>query len=240
MATNDTGQAQSPGALLDEMGRLRRRARADRHAYWFPLLVFGLIEAGSAPFYYRNPHCAEGELCSGQLIRGGLYLGRWYLGASQLYALVASLAGLGLTVWWYRRHARRVGVRTGTRGPLLAWTATSITVAILVIIPAFVFLWVLWIRNTSWLLAIAVALLALAWAERSVLLGAVAAVHAVAVGLGVFYDPENLLYRVLSAFGVADYDMPFGYGGTVNVLLPAVVLLLGGLLALALDRWRAG
>jgi hypothetical protein len=108
------------------------------------------------------------------------------------------------------------------------------------IIPPFVFLWILWIRHTSWLLAIAVALLALAWAERSVLLGAVAAVHAVAAALAVSYNPENLLFDLLSAFGVADADMPVYAGRIVTVLLPAAVLLLGGLLALALDRRTAG
>jgi hypothetical protein len=238
MTANDEVPAgPAAGALLEEMGALRRRARRTRQAYWFPLLVFGLVEAGAAPFYYQKP-CPGTELCSGQLIRGGLHLGRWYLGAVELYALVASLTGLGLTVWWYRRHARRAGVGTGTRGPLVAWTATSLT--LLLVVPAFFFLWVLWARSTSWLLAIAIALLALAWAERSVLLGAVAALHAVAAGLGVSYDPENLLYSVLSTFGVADADLPFDYGRTVNVLLPASVLLLGGLLALALSRRRAG
>ena len=236
MANDQTPGDPAAGALLEEMGALRRRARRTRQAYWLPLLVFGLVEACSAPFYYQKP-CPGYDLCPGLLIYGGLHLGRWYLTAVKLYALVAGLAGLGLTVWWYRRHARRAGLRTGTRGPLVAWTATSLT--LLLVVPAFVFLWVLWVRRTEWLLAIAVALLALAWAERSVLLGAVAVLHAVAAGLGVFYDPENLLYRVLSAFGVADADMPFDSASTLNVLLPASVLLLGGLLALALKRRRA-
>src|ERR1700735_4692245 len=37
--------------LLGEMAALRRRARAARHAYWFPLVLFGLLTCASAPFY---------------------------------------------------------------------------------------------------------------------------------------------------------------------------------------------
>src|SRR5204862_8228584 len=138
-------------------------------------------------------------------------------------------------VWWYRRHARRVGLHTGTRGPLLAWTGASLGVLALAAVPIGLVLWVLTIRGTAWLLAVAAGLLALAWAERSLLLGTVAVLHAVAAGLGVAYDPENLLYRVLRAFGVADADMPFAYGGTVNVVLPGLVLVVGGVVGLAVE-----
>src|ERR1700735_4231927 len=34
--------------LLGEMTALRRRARAARHAYWFPLVLFGLLSCASA------------------------------------------------------------------------------------------------------------------------------------------------------------------------------------------------
>src|SRR4051812_49242489 len=37
--------------LLDEVARLRREARAARHAYWFPLLLFGGLTLASVPLY---------------------------------------------------------------------------------------------------------------------------------------------------------------------------------------------
>src|SRR5436190_24100736 len=113
----------SPGRLLEEMTGLRRRARRTRQAYWFPLVVFGVIETASAPLYYRPPCGPGGDLCSGTFPVVVARAGRWLLVLdADLYPLVATLAGAGLTVWWYRRHARRVGLHTGTRGPLLAWT----------------------------------------------------------------------------------------------------------------------
>jgi hypothetical protein len=238
MTANDEAPAgPAAGALLEEMGALRRRARRTRQAYWFPLLVFGLVEAGSAPLYQlRLPPCGTGDVCTAS--RPALGTGPWRWAVDRtLYALLGTLAGVALTVWWYRRHARRVGVRTGTRGPVLAWTGASLGMLVVTALPI-VFVWVLTIHDTTWLIPIAAGMLALAWAERSVLLGVVAVLHAVAAGLGVAYDPENLLYRVLSAFGVADQDMPFDYGPTVNVLLPGAVLLAGGLAAFLVNRRR--
>ena len=53
-AGDETGQ--QPGGradLLGEMKVLRRRARAARHAYWFPLVLFGVLICASAPFYIQ-------------------------------------------------------------------------------------------------------------------------------------------------------------------------------------------
>ena len=33
------------------MKALRRQARATRHAYWFPLVLFGVLTCASVPFY---------------------------------------------------------------------------------------------------------------------------------------------------------------------------------------------
>jgi hypothetical protein len=40
----------APADLLGEMRVLRRRARAARHAYWFPLVLFGVLTCASVPF----------------------------------------------------------------------------------------------------------------------------------------------------------------------------------------------
>jgi hypothetical protein len=243
MTANDGTAAadHAPGALLAEMAGLRRAARRTRQAYWFPLVVFGLIEAGSAPLYYRRfPPCPDGDLCAATGFGARLFrIGHWYWTLeANLYALLATVAGLGLTVWWYRRHARRVGVRTGTRGPLLAWTGAGIGVLAIAAVPIGFIFWISALQGTTWLAVVAVGLLALARAERSLLLAAIAVLHAVAAGLGIAYDPENLLYRLLHAFGMADADIPFDYSQTVNVLLPAAVLLTGGLAAYLVNRRR--
>ncbi len=33
----------SPEEILSDLDRLRRQARTARHAYWFPLVLFGLL-----------------------------------------------------------------------------------------------------------------------------------------------------------------------------------------------------
>ena len=38
-----------PEELLSDLARLRRQARTARHAYWFPLVLFGLLTCASAP-----------------------------------------------------------------------------------------------------------------------------------------------------------------------------------------------
>ena len=49
------GAESEPAGLLSEVRRLRREARSDRHAYWFPLVLFGLLTCASAPFYILQP-----------------------------------------------------------------------------------------------------------------------------------------------------------------------------------------
>ena len=46
--------------LLGEMKALRRQARAARHAYWFPLVLFGLLTCASVPFYTVPGYQAAG------------------------------------------------------------------------------------------------------------------------------------------------------------------------------------
>src|SRR6266516_1443103 len=43
--------AMRPEELLSDLDRLRRQARTDRHAYWFPLVLFGLLTCANVPFY---------------------------------------------------------------------------------------------------------------------------------------------------------------------------------------------
>ncbi|MDQ1646673.1 MAG: hypothetical protein QOJ50_2857, partial [Cryptosporangiaceae bacterium] len=113
----------TPAELLGEVTALRRRARAHRHAYWFPLVLFGLISALAAPLYVQPPGGPDGA----DATTGSTGLARVLGGDVQataeprlLYWLVALSAGFAATVWWYRRHAQRAGVQTPTRGYVIA------------------------------------------------------------------------------------------------------------------------
>jgi hypothetical protein len=98
-AGDETGQ--QPGGradLLGEMKALRRRARSARHAYWFPLVLFGLLTCLSVPFYIQ-PGGPSGSAAQanggapGLPVLGGFsgFLVHRYLG---YYWLAALLAGL--------------------------------------------------------------------------------------------------------------------------------------------------
>ncbi|MEU4746840.1 hypothetical protein AB0G02_41175 [Actinosynnema sp. NPDC023658] len=116
-----------PRHLLDELSALRRRARRDRHAYWFPFLLFGVIVAAAIPLYLP----ARCELaCSwsthdlpsvwhwlhptGQATRTSAPVDHPALG-KDLYWMAALTVGFLATVWWYRWRARKAGVETSTR-----------------------------------------------------------------------------------------------------------------------------
>jgi hypothetical protein len=119
--------ATDPRDLLDELSALRRRARRDRHGYWLPFLLFGVIVAAAIPLYLPA-RC--GFACSwsvddlpsvwhwlhptGQATRAfafGDHPSLW----KDLYWMVALTVGFLATVWWYRWRAGKVGVETSTR-----------------------------------------------------------------------------------------------------------------------------
>src|SRR6266566_5993999 len=73
----------SQSELLDEMKALRRRARAARHAYWFPLVLFGVLTCASIPLY-RQPTFLRAPAGPGAAIAGRAAPGFWlpFLGGS--------------------------------------------------------------------------------------------------------------------------------------------------------------
>jgi hypothetical protein len=240
----------SQSDLLTEMKALRRQARAARHAYWFPLVLFGLLTCASVPFYVQHVPRGTGTFevsTAGPALPflGGFpgFLTRSYLA---YYWIAALLGGLLATQLWYRWHARRVGLATPARAYLI--TTAVLTVAAIVIPPLSQLryphslrwlgwlhgLRVLWpgdlvIRGTFPLLIIAAGLLALAWAERSRALTAIAVVYTGAALLASLYDVSNILYRLGWNTAPGDESLP-------NVLLPAAVLLLAGAGTFAAQR----
>jgi len=244
---------QQPGGhadLLREMKVLRRRARAARHAYWFPLVLFGLLTCLSVPFYIQpggpsGPAAQANGGAPGLPVLGGFsgFLVHRYLG---YYWLAALLAGLLLTLLWYRRNARRVGLQTPARGYVI--TVAVLTALALVIPPLsdvhsphwlswLQHLQVLWpgdlvVRGTFPFVIIAVGLWALAWAERSRALAVIAAVYTGTALLASLYNVENLLFRLGWNPAPGDWDLT----SLPNVLLPALVLLAAGAGAFAVQR----
>lgn len=267
------------GTLLDEMTALRRRARQDSHAYWLPLLLFGvLVLAGSLVYrgdvtdvtaYSYSPLL----LFSGSLVTGGdpTVIGAYWLAV----AVVGALA----TLAWYRWRGDRTGLRVRTLPYLLlmaaallitlgvvplatSWSLVLLANEVLALwVSAGVFVLGLAIaalgRKSRWLVAVGaviavlaagnvatlaplhgfggllvvgVGLLGLAWAERSVGCAVVAALFTAAALLANLYDMENVFYRV---FGFSENLTLIAF---YSLVVPALVLLVGGVVALLLRR----
>ncbi len=121
---------ETPEELLGGVAAVRRQTRLARHAYWFPLVLFGLLHVRVDPFYiqhlparpgvYKNPGSA-----------GPAFLRSDYLGAFGIppnvymgyYWLAAILIGVAATAMWYRWRGNRVGLRTPARGYVITVAA---------------------------------------------------------------------------------------------------------------------
>jgi len=152
------GPAGKPGTLLADLARLRRQTRTARHAYWFPLVLFGLLTCGAAPLYVvaAAPPVSGGHAFDYEpILLGGtpFSTSAFYIG---WYWAVALVGGYLLTLLWYRRHAGRAGVWTPARGYLI--TGVVLTAAVLVVppltrlVPGLALVWLpfgdVWIRGT--------------------------------------------------------------------------------------------
>lgn len=232
----DTGS--DPASLLGEARRLRRQARWTRHAYWLPLTLFGLLTLGSTPFYIapQPGHAVYTSrwfdpLLGGFFVREPASLGRYWA--------AAIVVGLALTGLWYRRHGRRVGLVTPSRGFLV----TSAVLLLIALLPlmfptgpvAGVFFRVpadLIVRGTFPLLIIAVGLWVLAWAERSAGLAVICAIYTGTALLVSLYNVENVLFRL----GWSPSGSQWRLTSLPNPLLAALVLLISGASAWFVQR----
>jgi hypothetical protein len=222
-----------PEALLAGVAALRRDVRRDRHAYWLPLLLFGALALASAPLYIDPigpdvPRAGDGggvfTALGGHLLAHSAAIG-WFW-------LAALIGGYLASLWWYRRHAQRVGLQTPTRayltagvigvlvglalGPVLHWLQEDAWspvagVARVVLRPIFS----LMVLGLVPLAVVAVGLLVLARLERSRLLAGTAAVLLATLLLGPVY--------------VSTLYLSSAYGYLPVVIVPALVLLAGGL-----------
>jgi hypothetical protein len=238
------GDPEAAGDLLAEVRVWRRSARSARHAYWFPLVLFGLLTLAAMPFYVLPPTrpgisiLATAPTPYMPLLGGSPgFLNGNYLG---YYWLVALLGGLTLTLFWYQLHARRIGLATPARGYLttgVVLTLLALVLPLLAEVRGFTevnafFLGDLSIRGTFPFLIIAVGLWVLAWAERSRGLAVVALVYTVTALLASLYDVENVLFRLGWSPSVGQWRLT----SLPNVLLPALVLLVAGAAAFIVQR----
>lgn len=243
-----------PRELLSEVRAIRRRARLARHAYWFPLVLFGLLICASVPFYFppsswelvRLPHSHHPVRVGAYGAAPGLrffqsaYLGGFGIASSRgiaYYWLGALLFGIAATVFWYRWRGNRVGLRTPARGYLVTGL---VIVALALLIPLagrggrigmlLIMPGDLVVRGTFPFVLIGLGLCFLAWAERSVGLASIAAAYLALALLASLYDIENVFYDWFGwSVGPTVSSLP-------NVLLPALVLLLSGAGAWAVQR----
>jgi len=231
-------------AMLGEVGRLRSEARAARHAYWFPLVLFGVLTCASVPFYVQPLPTAGVRTIRGSVpvlqALGGIFATSGWRTLLGYYWLVAIALGLGLTWLWYRRHGRTAGVVTPSRGYLI----TTAAIVVLVLLPWIVFevsggrLFALpddmTIRGTFPLVIIGLGLWVLARAERSWALLGIAVIYTGTALLASLYDIENVLFRL----GWTPSTSGWRFIALPNVLLPALVLLAAGAGAFAVQRRR--
>lgn len=232
--------AGQPGELLGELAALRHRARVTRHAYWFPLVLFGLIGIGAVPFYLASMparpgpgiHAVAGApIAAMPALAGGIFLGVGQGGILLgYYWLLALVAGFLLTVAWYRRHARQAGVTSPARPAAITGIALTIAALVLPAIAAAAgarwlwlpYPWFLTIHGMYPFLIIGIGLCVLARSERSRALTVIAVVYLAAAAVACSYDVENLVAR-LGYYTGANWFMVLP-----NTALPVAVLLLSG------------
>jgi hypothetical protein len=255
----DADAAASPEQLLGAARAARRQARRARHAYWFPLVLFGLLASASSPFYLHQEvgkrsclHALPGHICR---LRGTIgagvsvpQLGSGYLGGigglvvrsgSAYYWLAAVLVGLAATAMWYRLRGNRIGLRTPSRGFVITGLVLLVLALVIPVLAdqpgggvlAILMPGDLLIRGTFPLVLIGLGLCVLAWAERSLALTAIAAGYLAVSLVASLYDIENVLYRLHWTISPAASSLP-------NVVLPALVLLLSGASAWVAQRQR--
>jgi hypothetical protein len=240
------GGEPGPAQLLDDMRVLRDRTSAAAHAYWLPLLLFGLVVLGSLSFYQRlgpghltaaQPSlpgsCVTGQPChvtAGVNYRVHVSALGWY------WQLAVPLAAV-LTALWYRWRADRTGLRVPARGFLITGLVLGELVLLVSLLgttlqsgrpdrvlndP----------RHVGPVLVLAAVLWVLAWSERSRALAIVVGAYlvvgvpvAVATGGGIgggSTDAADISLATMRWLG----------------LIPALVLLAGGTAAWLVQRTR--
>ena len=255
--------AAAANELLRQAETTRRRTRRARRALWLPLAVFGLIVLGATPFY-RNPTepPVPSVTCTGTVATGiscpaapeGIFTrsiprpgpidlvsgfnlpdgGRW----ASIYWLIALPLGYALIAWLFRRRAAKRGVSASYTPYVVA--GVVFLAFLWAIAPGHAHYlglhgrWVTWqqfpfFQGLTPLLTIALGLFALAWVERSRSYAAFAIAFLGVACMAGAYNVENLFFRI-------GWSVP---APQINVIVPAVVLILGAAVFWIADLRRA-
>jgi hypothetical protein len=219
-----------PENLLSATRDLTRRVRLTQRGAWFPLLVLAAVTLGATPFNRYGPHPIH---CTSS--HGGGHVCIAYSALALWYWPVALLAAYVAISWFYLHRARQRGVGTRVQpyvvvGAVLALLTTA---------------WALWVyahpaflaetlrlgssqpatfldRIASPAGAIGLALLLLAWIERSWPLLVLTAVY---------------LIVTTSTVGIgARFSHPSPWAFLPHLLLDGAVLLVGGIILALLQR----
>lgn len=234
MANHPIPSRDDPQNLLSTTRDLTRRVRLTQRGAWFPLVVFAAVTLAATPFNRYGPHPVH---CTSA--RGGGQVCIAYSALALWYWPVALLAAYVAISWFYlhRAHQRGVGTRVQPYvvvGAVLTLLSTA---------------WALWVyahpaflvealrigsaqpatyldRMASPAGAIGLALLLLAWIERSWPLLALTAVYLIVqtstVGIG------------------ARFSHPSPWAFLPHLLADSAVLLIGGvILAMIQHTYRS-
>jgi hypothetical protein len=238
MTTASSAAENDPRSILASTRQLTRHVRRDQRSGWFPLLVFAVVTFAAIPFdrYTGSPltaHCTvvgQGrEVC--------------YAPGPTWYWLIAISLAYGAIAVFYFYRSRRRGVGSNVRPYLIAG----------IVLLAIVTAWSVWTladpgivardlhigssppadifaRIVSPAGAIGLALIMLAWIERSMLLAIITAVY---------------LLMVVTAAGRHTYHSsqppphdlhPAPWGFLLHVLILGGVLLVGGIIVALTER----
>uniref|UniRef100_UPI003F49539F hypothetical protein n=1 Tax=Nonomuraea bangladeshensis TaxID=404385 RepID=UPI003F49539F len=202
--------------LLGEVRVLRGRARADRHAFGYPLVLFGGLT-----MFLAVLQTIDGAL---RFPPGGdlsHLLPREFVDMVWVSGLIA---GTGLTVWHYHCHGYRTGIQTAVRRPGVLGGLAAAVPLLSLLLP--------FDGAPFYLLVIGLGLIALACIEHSGHLWVVVGLYAAAVVPVVASGGVHLYERLLERSGL---DGLLG-AREIALLLPAAVLLVAGLRALRKAR----
>jgi hypothetical protein len=224
-------ESRSPAQLLADATAAGRLTREARHGFWFPLVLFGLLVIGAAPWYpVPSPSCPPGTVVCGGLTANDQPPNS--LGVT-LYWLIAVGLGYATTLGYYRYRAHRVGV-AGRIWPYLTTGLALLAITLLAtpevgdrlgnLLDGNVLTTPggLAIRGMTPLLALAVGLFALARLERSLPLAGFALLFLVVALISNLYDVENQSPRIGWTPSAQWQLLP-------NLWLAGFTLLLGGL-----------
>lgn len=175
-----TPAAADPGAMLDEVRRLREQTRRQAHAgAWFPVAALATLLLASIALY-REPFAQSYAFSGGAHYWAGLPDADRSAIASYLFWFLGTPLTIALTGAWYRWRARRVGIRVPWRWFAITALGALAALAVIAAMPqerpadpdVVISHAVTLLDELRWglftpLMPIALAIIVLGWVERS-------------------------------------------------------------------------